>query len=143
MGEARELGERWFDTVKSGDADAIAALLTDDADFQMAGAPMPADQAPMAAAGFVKGVPDMDFVSLEWTESADGTLAFAEGRYTGTHTGTLMTPAGEVPPTGNAIDLPFVTVFEARDGKLSAHRAYWDNLTFSIQLGMIPPPPSP
>ena len=47
---------------------------------------------------------------------------------------------GEVPPTGRSIDLPFTTVFQARDGKLTAHRAYWDNVGFMAQLGLMPGP---
>jgi hypothetical protein len=33
MGEAREVGERWFDTISGGDRDAARALLADDINF--------------------------------------------------------------------------------------------------------------
>lgn len=139
MGEARELGERWFETVKTGDADAVLALVTDDIDFLTAGTPLSgAEQIAGFTSGYSTAFPDMDFVIRRWIE--DGDAAVAEGSFTGTHTGPMQSPMGEIPPTGRSIDLPFTTVFEARDGRLSAHRAYWDNAAFMTQLGLMPAP---
>jgi len=139
MGEARELGERWFATVKTGDGAAVLAFVAHDIDFLAAGAPLSGSE---QVAGFVGGYkaafPDMDFVLRGWVEEGD--TAVAEGSFTGTHTGPLQSPMGEVPPTGRSIDLPFTTVFQARDGKLTAHRAYWDNVGFMAQLGLMPGP---
>jgi steroid delta-isomerase-like uncharacterized protein len=139
MGEARELGEQWFASVKTGDTDAVLGMISDDIDFLAAGVPA---SGAAEVAGFVSGYrqafPDMDFVIREWVEQGD--TAVAEGSYTGTHTGPMQSPMGEIPPTGRSIDLPFTTVFAARDGKLAAHRAYWDNVTFMTQLGLMPPP---
>jgi steroid delta-isomerase-like uncharacterized protein len=139
MAEARELGERWFDTMKTGDTQAIAALLTDDVDFYSPGGQVDGPQEVAQFVGaFATAVLDSEFDIRIWVES--GSTAVAEGTYRGTHTGPMMTPQGEIPATGKSIDLPFVTVFEARDGKISAHRAYWDNATFSMQLGLMPAP---
>jgi steroid delta-isomerase-like uncharacterized protein len=139
MGQARELGERWFETVRGGDAGAIAAMLTDDVDFYT---PAGVISSPQEAAGYLQGfavaLPDAQFNIRQWIEEGDS--AAAEGSYTGTHTGPLVGPMGEIPPTGKSVDVPFTTVFQARDGKLSAHRAYWDNATFMMQLGLMPPP---
>jgi len=139
MGEARELGERWFDTVKSGDGSAVLAFVADDIDFLAAGSPLSGGE---QIAGFVTGYstafPDMDFRIRQWI--GDGNVTVAEGSFTGTHTGPMQSPMGEVPPTGRSVDLPFTTVFEARDGKLTAHRAYWDNGDFMMQLGLMPGP---
>ncbi|HEX9375952.1 MAG TPA: nuclear transport factor 2 family protein [Actinomycetota bacterium] len=139
MGEARELGERWFETVRGGDVDAIAALLTDDVDFTT---PVEPISGPREAAAFVTGYstafPDSAFVIERWIEEGD--MVVAEGRYTGTNTGPMVGPMGEMPATGKSVDLPFTTVMQVRDGKLAAQRAYWDNTTFMMQLGLMPGP---
>jgi steroid delta-isomerase-like uncharacterized protein len=139
MGEASELGSRWFDTVKTGDVAAVQALLADEVDFRAAGERL---AEPAQIAGFVgaysTAFPDMEFVVSEWVEQGD--TAVAEGRFTGTHTGPMASPMGEVPPTGRSVDVPFTTVFSARDGKLTAHRAYWDSAAFATQLGLMPAP---
>jgi steroid delta-isomerase-like uncharacterized protein len=139
MGEARELGERWFETVKTGDAAAVASMLADEVDFLSPAGPL---SDPGEIAGYVgsytTAFPDTEFVIRDWVE--DDERAVAEGRFTGTHTGTMSTPMGELSPTGRSVDLPFTTVFEVRDGKITAHRAYWDNATFMMQLGLMPQP---
>ncbi|MCA1727829.1 MAG: nuclear transport factor 2 family protein [Actinobacteria bacterium] len=86
MGEAAQLGQRWFDTVKTGDVGAIEALLSEDCDFYSPGGPVSGPQ-----------------------EAA-------------------------------RLEVPFTTVFRASGGRISVHRAYWDNATFMAQLGLIPAP---
>jgi len=137
MGQARELGQRWFDSVRDGDAAAAAALLADDLDFQTPSGPVPNAE---AAVGFVSayttGFPDSSFDISLWVEAGD--TAVAEGVWRGTNSGPMATPQGVLPATGKSVAVPFTTVFEARDGKISAHRAYWDNAGFMMQLGMTP-----
>jgi steroid delta-isomerase-like uncharacterized protein len=139
MGEARDLGTSWFETVKSGDVAAVQSLLAEEVDFQAAGMRL---TEPEQIAGFVgaytTGFPDMDFTVDVWVEEGD--TAVAEGRFTGTHTGPMSSPMGEIPATGRSIDLPFTTVFQVEGGKLTAHRAYWDNTSMMTQLGLMPDP---
>ena len=47
----------------------------------------------------------------------EGELVCFQGRFAGTHTGIFHSPVGEIPPTGKAVDLPFVYIAEVRDGK--------------------------
>ena len=69
MGQARDLGERWFQTVRGGDADAIAAMLTDDVDFYT---PVGVISSPQEAAGYLQGfavaLPDAQFNIRQWIE---------------------------------------------------------------------------
>ena len=65
-----------------------------------------------------------------------------EGRYTGTNTGPLATPAGEVPATGRSMVLPFADVFRITDGRIAEHRIYYDGLGLLAQLGLLPEPTS-
>ena len=70
----------------------------------------------------------------------DGDTVIVEGVYTGTHTGPLAGPGGVIPATGKSFTLPYVDIFQARDGKFVSHRIYWDNVAFMTQLGLMPAP---
>ena len=139
MGEARDVGERWFGAIESGDTAALRALLTEDCDFAtpngLSGGP---DQAIAEIGVFLRAFPDARFTVSNWIEG-DGADA-CEGVYSGTHTGLLASPQGDVPPTGRSVAVPFATVFEAADGRLTKHHVYWDNASFLMQLGLGPPP---
>jgi predicted ester cyclase len=82
--------------------------------------------------------PDAEFEFQSWVESGD--MAAAEGRYSGTHTGTLVSPQGDIPATGKSVTIEFAAVTKVRDGRVSYHHAYWDNAAFMTQLGLMPPP---
>jgi steroid delta-isomerase-like uncharacterized protein len=141
MGEARDVAQRWFETAQQGDPTAVEAVLNEDIDFSTPGAQVHGVQeVAQFLSAFATGFPDASFEIRQWIESGDWVVA--EGFYRGTHTGPLMTPMGEIPATGKSIELPFATVIQVRDGKLSVHRAYWDNATFMMQLGLMPPPPA-
>jgi steroid delta-isomerase-like uncharacterized protein len=141
MGEAREVGQRWFDTISRGDRSAARALLTDDVDFYSPGSPArTADEIADAMTGYAAAIPNAQFDISAWHEAGD--TAIAEGVYRGTNSGPLRTPQGEIPATGREVAVPFVTVLKARDGKLAGHRAYWDNATFMEQLGLGGGPPA-
>jgi steroid delta-isomerase-like uncharacterized protein len=56
----------------------------------------------------------------------------------GTHTGPLAGPAGDIPPTGRTVDVPFAQVLELRDGKIVRLRLYFDTATLLQQLGVLP-----
>ena len=44
-----------------------------------------------------------------------GDIAVEEGTFSGTHTGVLHGPLGDVPPTGRAVRLPYIQVLRFRD----------------------------
>jgi steroid delta-isomerase-like uncharacterized protein len=67
---------------------------------------------------------------------ADGDNVATEHVGTGTHTGPLASPEGEVPPTGRPIELRFGEFFELRDGKITRMTVYWDTASLARQLGL-------
>jgi predicted ester cyclase len=73
-----------------------------------------------------------------WIETGDTVVV--EGSFRGTFTGTLRSPDGDVPPNGKSLDLKFVDIFRAKDGKVVSHHVYFDRLDFAEQLGLAPPP---
>lgn len=58
----------------------------------------------------------------------------------GTHTGSLMTPTGDVRPTGRTIDYPVCEICAFKEGKIASLRIYFDGFIVLRQLGLIPEP---
>ncbi|MBV9379214.1 MAG: ester cyclase [Streptosporangiaceae bacterium] len=69
---------------------------------------------------------------------ADDRGGVHEGRFTGTHTGTLRGPAGEIAPTGRTLDANFTGVYEFDDGKITSFHLYFDQAELLSQLGLTP-----
>lgn len=55
-------------------------------------------------------------------------------------TGTLPTPNGPIPPTGRSLNLESVDFIEVVDGKFASWHAYYNQLSFMAQLGLLPAP---
>jgi predicted ester cyclase len=70
----------------------------------------------------------------------DGDRYAAEGVWTGTQTGPMATPGGELPPTGRALTLPFCTTATRRGDRLASVTVYFDQLAMLAQLGLVPEP---
>ena len=58
----------------------------------------------------------------------------------GTHSGTLETPNGNVPPTHKKVIGHGVQVLKVENGKITEARIYFDLLEQMTQLGLIPVP---
>jgi steroid delta-isomerase-like uncharacterized protein len=89
---------------------------------------------------FARALPDARAELIRAVEAGD--IVMAEGVFSGTHTGPLATPAGEVPPTGKTLHLEFADVFVMRDGLIVEHHIYYDQIAFLSQLGLLPTPGS-
>lgn len=63
--------------------------------------------------------------------SNDGVAAI-ECRYVGTHEG----PLDAIPPTGKSVVVPSMTVIDVSEDGITSWRDYWDQQTFSEQLGL-------
>ena len=59
-----------------------------------------------------------------------------EGRFLGTHSGTLRSPAGEIGPTGRMVDTRFAVVHECANGKITSTHLYFDQADLLSQLGV-------
>lgn len=66
---------------------------------------------------------------------------FSEHIGRGTHTGPLVGPSGEIPPTGRPVELHIGEVYRIEDGKIALIHAYYDGATMMRQLGVFPPRP--
>ena len=89
--------------------------------------------------GFKTAFPDI-IINQVVSQIATDEAAVSEFTARGTHTGPLMTPAGEVPPTGRTVDFTVCEVWQIRDGKIASLHNYQDSASLMRQLGLLPEP---
>lgn len=58
----------------------------------------------------------------------------------GTNTGPLMSPMGQVPPTGRRLEQRYGIVHQFRNGKIASLHFFYDRLSLLQQLGLIGAP---
>ena len=68
---------------------------------------------------------------------ADDRGGVHEFRATGTHSGTLRGPAGEIPATGRTVRMDMCGVYEIEEGKTTSYHLYFDQAELLGQLGLI------
>lgn len=88
--------------------------------------------------GWVDAFPDAETEIVSLHGGDDFAVVEFVGR--GTHDGPLVSPGGEIPPTGRRIETHFCEVFEIWNGKLVRGRIYFDLVTLMGQLGLMPTP---
>jgi len=82
--------------------------------------------------------PDGAYTIADAYGSADAFTV--EGTWHGTNTGPLAGPQGELPATGRRVAISFCTVTRVRDGRVEAIHVYFDQMSMTIQLGLVPEP---
>ena len=85
--------------------------------------------------GFKSAFPDIKLTVTNQVATEDQVVT--EFVASGTHTGPLLTPAGEVPATGKSAEWPVCEVWKTRNGKLTSIHNYQDLATMLRQLGLI------
>jgi len=137
-----QLVDRHYAEINSGDFSDAAEIFGDDVVTQAPGGEPMAGIAPFVAYGqaFLRAFPDGRIHRDRYVEAGDRIVV--EGRFTGTNTGPLQTPAGELPPTGRPLELPFADAFRIVDGRITEHRIYYDTGGMLVQLGLAPEPAS-
>jgi steroid delta-isomerase-like uncharacterized protein len=139
MGTAREIAEAYFAAaLDRGDLEDALCQLRQDVEFASPAAQTRGrDKLRPYLEGFAGAFPDARY-KINWAIESGASVAL-EGVYSGTHTGTLRMPDGtELAATGRHVSVPFVTLFDVKDDKISSHRAYWDVASVMAQLGLVP-----
>ena len=140
MADPEQLARQWFKAIEDHDVDNAVQMLDPDVDFYSPAAEFKGvDAARPFLQGYVDGFPDARFNLSNVVASGDRVIV--EGTYSGTNTGPMETPAGEMPPTGKSIALPFAQAILIRDGRIAEQHVYWDQMAFLGQLGLIPEGP--
>ena len=142
MGRFETAGRKFIEAFNRHDADATAKLYANDCVVHDPLYPEPLvgrNAVKEDNANFFRAFPDIRFEIVEILDRGD--VGSAEMKMTGTNTGPLTTPMGEIPPTGKRIEL-WGAVY-ARLGAqdlVVEERRYYDTASFMRALGVTPEP---
>lgn len=137
---AEDVARSYFDAVAARDAEAMASHWRADGidDLVPIGVLRGPDEVRDFFTELFTAVPDLDFIVHEVT--AGERVAAVQWRASGTFDGG---PFQGIDPTGRRIQLRGCDCVEVEDGKLVRNTAYWDNMAFARDVGMMPPLDSP
>jgi len=139
MGDLQRLVRIHYEGVNSGDLDTAGSVFAEDCENVSPHGTLKGIEAfRQMGEAFRAAAPDNRLEALHTWEAGDTVIV--EGVYTGTQTGPLAGPDGVIQATGRRFSLPYVDIFQARDGRFVSHRIYWDNATLLAQLGVMPDP---
>lgn len=84
---------------------------------------------------FHEGFPDgrLELISV----LGSGSRVAAEGRFVGTHTGTLRGAGGSLAPTGREVSFRWAAVYEVDGSRLRSEHLYFDQVELLSQLGAL------
>ncbi len=86
---------------------------------------------------FWEAMPDVHYEHTARHESGD--VAIDEGIIIGTNTGPLRQPSGDsMPATGKQLRVRSCDIAAVKDGEITEHRFYFDQVEFLSQLGLMP-----
>ena len=137
-----QIVDRHYAEINGADFSDAAEIFRPDVVTVVPGAEPMRGLEPFVAYGrtFLTAFPDGRIHRDRHIEAGDRIVV--EGRFTGTNTGPLQTPSGELPATGRPLELPFADSFRIVDGKIAEHRIYYDTAGMLAQLGLLPEPAS-
>jgi predicted ester cyclase len=139
MGNLRSVVEQHYRDMNDHAFERTRSLFADDVTTTMPGGPPMQGIEPFMQAGdmFQRAFPDMHVELRGCVEQGDTVIA--EAVITGTQAGPLATPGGrEIPPTNKRIDLIVADAFDVKNGKVTGHRVYFDQMAMMMQLGLVP-----
>jgi predicted ester cyclase len=135
MADPKRVVERHVEAFNVRDADAEP--WSDDADFVAPNASMHGREEVLGFLGvFWDAFPDGRLETSRLL--AEGSVVAAEGRFIGTHSGVMRTPAGDVAATGRQVDFRWMSSYEVRGDELASEHLYFDQAELLGQLGLMP-----
>ena len=139
MGTPQEAYERLIQAFNVRDLDAIMAAYTEDVQLITPDGEMRGKDAIRAYWGvWLEAFPDITLTPTR--RVCAGNTTVEEAVATGTHTGVLHTPQGDVPPTGRRIEVPYINVSTIEGDLVATDHNAWDRLVVLEQLGLVPAP---
>jgi predicted ester cyclase len=141
MGDLLKLVEEGFRRSDANDLDGFVAMQAADCEWSTPDGSLHGRDAVREYVGrFRDAFPDGRHTIDRALET--GTQVAVEGRWTGTHTGALPTPQGDVPPTGRTVTMQFALFVEGDPAVGEAARVglYMDQLAMIAQVGLLPEP---
>lgn len=134
-----KIAQNILKTMNSGDAAALTDLYAPDAVMIMPGETEPVRGREALLKYFQNlyvAVPDLKFEATLILVSGDTIVM--EFVFSGTFTGPLSTPEGDLAPTGNRFKIRSVTLLKiSMEGLISEDRTYYDTFDHMKQLGLL------
>ncbi len=133
--DAIQLVKQNISAFNQGDAQGLAATLSENAIYRE-----------IATQQTTRGRENVVKAALQWREAfpdvtetiqnivASGNTVTAEITWEGTHRGTLVTPTGTIPPTGQRMQVQVSQVYTLENGQLKQTNTYFDMMTMLRQL---------
>ena len=140
MEDARETGRRFIDAFNAHDEERIRELNGENSVFEAPGDVRVEgrDAATEYAMAWLRAFPD---ARLEVrNELVAGEWVVQEFTFTGSHEGTLMSPAGAIPATHKTLNGRGVQIFRVEGETVAETRLYFDQVQVMTQLGLMPAP---
>lgn len=139
MPDSMRVLKDWTAKLDAGDLDGSSAFVADDVEWSNPVASVRGrDELRALLDVFWTAIPDFQHEITDILASGD--LVAARGIGSGTHTGPLAGPAGEVPASGRSISFPFAVFARVEDGLIREFHGYWDVMGFMQQIGAMPEP---
>ena len=139
MTDAAQVVKNWAARLDAGDLDGSSELVAADVEWSNPVASVRGREELRGLLGvFWTAIPDFEHDITDVVSS--GELVALRGVASGTHTGPLATPAGEVPASGRAVSFPFAAWARVENGLIREFRGYWDVMGFMQQIGAMPEP---
>jgi steroid delta-isomerase-like uncharacterized protein len=140
MADAREVGRRFIDAFNAHDEQRLRELNSENAVLEAPGDVKVdgRDAATDYAMAWVRAFPDAR-ISVR-NELAAEDWVVQEFTFTGSHEGTLISPAGEIPATHKTLNGRGVQIFRIEGETVVETRLYFDQVQVMTQLGLMPEP---
>jgi predicted ester cyclase len=140
MSDPRDVAQRHNDAWNEKDVESRKECISPDIELQMPGGMrlQGLEHVLELESVFWEALPDAQIKPTDVFVA--GNTVIAEGVMTGTHTGTFRMPQGEIPPSGNPINLRYASVKRIAEDKLVSEHLYFDQMEFMTQLGALPGP---
>jgi ketosteroid isomerase-like protein len=141
MSDPKAVTDRGLQAWRARDAEAFSECYADDATIVAPGGVelRGPDGAKQFFAIWAEATPDSEITITH--EHVCGSVVVQEGVFSGTHTGDLMAPNGQViPATGRSLSAPYADIFEVEGDRITSERLYFDQVELLTQLGLMPEP---
>jgi len=129
------LAEAFYDALNKGALDEALELFSTDCDFhEPVRGKIDFGQFRDNLIGLQAAFPDAKVI-IE-SSIISGTTAAVEATFAGWHTGPLVGPVAEFAATNKHLEMRFSVFIETADGKIVAHRTYFNQLDLVYQLNL-------
>lgn len=132
-----QLGKALFDGINMRDLSAWESVLADDVEVSYPGFRNMHGKAAAKAYNAVFPAAFSDLTITINSTVVDGDRVIYTWTAKGTHDGSLVTPAGAIPPTGKKASVDGVLITTIKAGKIVREETYWNVPDLLAQLGIM------